>query len=157
MITIKKEVLYWTFSIIILAVILFIVFFSSSNSPEENLAGEAFKYQFFQYFTPCKENELWELISQSEITEEEFTKYAEKTNCEGILDSEFSLIETCEGIQGDIENDGDVALSDVRFLFEFLFFGGFFPGISCGDLNFDNSITYFDLVLLINELMVKYP
>ena len=150
MITIKKEVLYWTFSIIILAVILFIVFFSSSSSSEENLAGEAFKYELFKYFTSCEEDEFWGLISQSEIIEEEFIQYAEQTDCEDIFDSTFSLTKTCEGVQGDIENDGDVELSDARFLFEFLLFPDFFPGIACGDLNSDNSITYLDLILLIN-------
>ena len=77
-------------------------------------------------------------------------QHSEQTNCEGILDSTFSLTESCEGTQGDIETDGDIEHSDLRFLFEFLLFGDFFPGISCGDLNYDNSITYLDLVLLIN-------
>ena len=150
MITIKKEVIYGTFAILVLAILLFVVFFSSNDPLEENLSGEAFKYEILKYFTTCEEDQFWELISSSEITEEEFAIYVEQTTCEGIFGSTFILTENCEGAQGDIENDGDVALSDARFLFEFLLFGDFFPGISCGDLNSDNSITYSDLVLLIN-------
>ena len=153
MLTIKKELLYRIFAILVLAILLFVVFFSSKSPSEENLSGEAFKYEFLKYFTTCEEDQFWELISSSEITEEEFVQYAEQTTCEGILGSTFVLTESCEGIQGDIENDGDVAFSDARFLFEFLLFGDFFPGISCGDLNSDNSLTYSDLVLLINEVI----
>ena len=153
MTTIKKEVLYGTFAILILAILLSVVFFSSNGPSEENLSGEAFKYEVLKYFTECEEDQFWELISSSEITKEEFISYAEQTTCEDILESTSTLTGSCEGTQGDIETDGDVALSDARFLFEFLLFGDFFPGISCGDLNFDNSITYSDLVLLINEVI----
>ena len=141
--------LYGSILIFTLAVTIFIAS-SSPGLPDKTLAGEAFKYELFKYFTACGEDEFWGLISSSEINEEEFIQYTEQTNCKSIVDSIFSLTENCEGILGDIENDGDVELSDAKFLFEFLIFPDFFPGIACGDLNSDNSITYSDLVLLIN-------
>ena len=130
----------------------FIIVSYSSSPPEENLAGEAFKYEFLKYFTTCKEDQFWELISSSKITEEEFTLYAEQTTCEGVLVSNFILKESCEGTQGDIEDNGDVTLSDAKLFYEFILFKDFFPGMACGDFDYDNSINYIDLILLINKV-----
>jgi hypothetical protein len=74
----------------------------------------------------------------------------------------FSLIVyTCGALCGDVDDDGEINVSDAVYLLNYLFKGGPAPQCdpvtSCGDLNLDDVIDTADCVYLLNYLYKGGP
>ncbi|MDH4223370.1 MAG: hypothetical protein OEV55_07525 [candidate division Zixibacteria bacterium] len=70
---------------------------------------------------------------------------------------------TIGAICGDFNGDGEVTASDIIYVINFLFKGGFLPlcapapYLACGDVNSDGDVTVSDVVYLINHLFKGGP
>jgi hypothetical protein len=78
------------------------------------------------------------------------------SNSPYLIDVNFHIQPSCEGICGDPSNDGKVNVSDVVYIINYVFIEGDPPQpvLACGDANGDSSVNVSDAVYTIGYIFV---